>query len=383
VSLRFIAPLLAAAASAAPANAWAQPPRPETTAATTTGGVDTDAAVERTGSRSERSGWVFLPGITYTPDRGLTLAGGALRYFRSDEPDARASRVVLTVEASTSGRGTVSFDPDLWLRAGRFHLGGTVWVSYLDYAYFGVGNDTTMADREDYTAVRGTVRPELVTRITRELYAGAVYEGRFEDQVEVEEGGEIAAGQPVGADGCFISGLGLLLRWDSRDHAFTPRSGGLVTMSPRVYRKELGGDYDFTRLLAEASWFFNPAGDHVLGVNGRVDLRGGQPPFTYLSAAGGSHLLRGMLEGRFRDMHYAGAQVEYRSPLWWRFGGAAFAGLGRVAGELDEFALSGLKYSVGAGVRFAIQQDERITVRLDYGKSADDSGFYLAMLEAF
>lgn len=383
MSPRFITSLLAAATAAAPASAWAQAPRPETTAATTTGGVDSDAAVERTGSQSQRGGWVFLPGITYTPDRGLTLAGGALRYFRSDEPGARASRVVLTVEASMSKRGMVSFDPDVWLRAGRFHLGGTVWVSYLDYAYFGVGNDTRMADREDYTAVRGTVRPELVTRITRELYAGAVYEGRYEEQVEVEQGGELAAGQAVGADGCFISGLGLLLRWDSRDHAFTPRSGGLVTLSPRLYRKELGGEYDFTRLLLDASWFFSLGGDHVLGVNGRVDLRGGQPPFTYLSAAGGSRLLRGMLEGRFRDMHFAGAQAEYRSPLFWRLGGAAFAGLGRVAGALDEFALSGLKYSVGGGVRFAIQEDERITVRLDYGKSADDSGFYLSMLEAF
>jgi outer membrane protein assembly factor BamA len=378
VSHRFASSLLAAALAAAPARASAEPEAGDAA------GVDADAAVERRESRSDRrSGWVFLPGVTYTPDRGLTFAGGALRYFRSDEPDARTSRAVLTVEASVSGRGTVSFDPAVWLQGGRFHLGGTAWVSYLDYAYFGVGNDTRMEDREDYTAVRATVRPELVMRITRELYGGAVYEFRYENQVDVEKGGDLAAGRPSGAEGAVISGLGGLLRWDSRGHAFTPRSGGLVTLSPRLYRRELGGQYDFTRLLLEASWFFSLGGEHVLGVDGRVDLRGGEPPFTYLSGAGGSHLLRGMLEGRFRDRHFAGAQVEYRSPLWWRLGGAAFVGLGRVAGRLDEFRPSGLKYSVGGGVRFAIQEDERITIRLDYGRSADDSGFYLAMLEAF
>ena len=344
-----------------------------------------DATLEKQAAEPRRGGWVFLPGITYSPDRGLTVAGGALRYFRApgQDDDARASNVRLTLEASVSGRGMVSFDPDVWIADERYHLGGTVWVSYLDYAYFGVGNDTTMQDREDYTALRGSVRPELVRRITRALYAGAVYEFRYENQTEISGEGDLAMEAVPGAQGETISGLGALLRYDTRDHAFTPRSGGLVTLSPRAYMTELGSDHDFTRLLLEASWFFSLGGDHVLAADGRLDLRGGEPPFTYLSSGGGSRLLRGMLEGRYRDMQFVGAQTEYRFPLFWRFGGAAFAGAGRVARHVSELTPDGLHYAGGAGLRFAVQKDERITVRLDYGRSRDDSGFYLAMLEAF
>lgn len=346
---------------------------------------EADATLEKQAEKPRRGGWVLLPGITYSPDRGITFAGGALRYFRApgQDDDARASRVVLTVEASVSGRGMVSFDPDVWFADERYHLGGTAWVSYLDYAYFGVGNQTTMQEREDYTAVRWSLRPELVRRITRALYAGAVYEFRYENQTEMADGGELAMDVVPGADGGLISGLGALIRYDTRDHAFTPRSGGLVTLSPRAYLTELGGDYDFTRLLLEASWFFSLGGEHVLAADGRLDMRGGQPPFTYLSSGGGSRLLRGMLEGRYRDMQFVGAQAEYRFPLFWRFRGAAFAGAGRVARQVSELTPDGLHYSGGGGLRFAVQKDERITIRLDYGRSVDDSGFYLAMLEAF
>ncbi|HTE55248.1 MAG TPA: BamA/TamA family outer membrane protein [Kofleriaceae bacterium] len=372
------------------AQGWAQPlaapaaPAVDPAGEVAGGVASEDAGIQKQAPKPRRSGWVFLPGVTYSPDRGLTFAGGALRYFHSDDdPMSRASSMVLTVEASVSGRGMVSFDPDVWFANERFHVGGTGWVSYLDYAYFGVGNDTTMADREDYTAVRWSLRPEVVMRIRRHLYGGAVYELRYENQTEVDAGGELDSETVRGADGGLVTGIGALVRWDSRDHAFTPRAGGLVSLSPRLYLDELGGDYDFTRLLVEGSWFFSLGGEHVLGVDGQVDLRGGEPPFTYLSGGGGSRLLRGMLEGRYRDMQFAAVQAEYRFPIWWRFGGAAFAGAGRVARKVTGLDLPGLRYSGGAGLRFAIQEDERITVRLDYGRSRDDSGFYLAMLEAF
>jgi outer membrane protein assembly factor BamA len=329
------------------------------------------------------AGWVVLPGVAYTPDHGLTVAGALMRYFRRGSPGERTSRVVLTVEASASGRGMVSLDPDVWFADGLYHLGGSTWVSYLDYTYFGVGNETRFADGEDYTAVRTTLRPEVVRRIAGNFYAGALYEARYEDVSKVEDSGMLDAGEVTGSGGGLVSGLGMLLRWDSRDNSFAPRSGGLVTLSPRIYSSVLGSDFDFRRLVLDGSWFFGLGGDHVLAVDGQVDLRGGDPPFSYMSQAGGSGLMRGMLEGRFRDRHFIAAQVEYRYPLWWRFGGVAFAGLGRVAPTIGDFDLTGLKYSVGGGLRFAIKPRERIHVRLDVARSNDDSAYYFALLEAF
>jgi hypothetical protein len=385
--LRLVTVIIAVLIAALCADAaHGQVPPPATTSPG--GGASSTGAPEQVSGTADpaarrQAGWVFLPGVTYTPDHGLTVAGAAMRYFRPGTRAERASSMVLTVEASVQGKGMVSLDPSVWLADGDYHLGGTAWVSYLDYSYFGIGNDTRMADGEDFTAVRVQVRPELVRRIARSIYAGALHDLRHEEMTDVEDGGMLDAGAVPGSGGGLVSGLGLLLRWDSRDHSFSPRSGGVASVSPRVYSSALGSDFDFTRLVLEASWFFGLGGDHVVAVDGQADLQAGDPPFGNMAQAGGSRLLRGMLVGRFRDMHFVGAQVEYRYPLFWRFGGVAFGGLGRVAAELGDFDFSGLKYSAGGGLRFALQQQERITVRLDVGKSNDDSAFYFALLEAF
>ncbi|HEU5057152.1 MAG TPA: BamA/TamA family outer membrane protein [Kofleriaceae bacterium] len=328
-------------------------------------------------------GWVILPGINYAPEPGLTVGGALLRYFRlTDDPETRLSSHRLQASVSLKGRGEVSFDPSLWAADDGLHLGGTLNASYFDYPYYGIGNDTRAADREDFTSMRVHARPEAAARVWRDLFAGVLYDFRYEDITAVEEGGMVDAG-PVGSEGGTLSGVGGILRWDSRDHSFAPRQGGVVSFSPRLYRRGLGSDHDFGRLLLDASWFVGLGGEHVVAVDGRGDFRTGAPPFDHLSLAGGSRLLRGMIEGRFRDNHFLGGQVEYRFPLFWRVGGVAFGGAGRVADEVRHFELDGWHWAAGGGVRFAVNQDERINLRFDAGATAEGSNVYLAIGEAF
>ena len=49
---------------------------------------------------------------------------------------------------STSQRGEVSVDPEVWIAEGDVSLSGTAWFSYLDHVYFGIGNDTVESARE-------------------------------------------------------------------------------------------------------------------------------------------------------------------------------------------------------------------------------------------
>ncbi|MBI5464541.1 MAG: BamA/TamA family outer membrane protein, partial [Ignavibacteriales bacterium] len=109
----------------------------------------------------------------------------------------------------------------------------------------------------------------------------------------------------------------------------------------------------------------------------------GQTPFYALAKLGGQTMMRGYFEGRFRDYHYTAAQVEVRTPLWWRFDAAAFVGTGEVAHRLGEFSLRELKPSLGFGIRFTVIPEERLRLRLDWGFGAHDSGFYIAADEAF
>lgn len=383
--------LLAALGPAAAAHAQSVPgmpepgdePPPPAGAASSAAELEAaDREVDDEPSESTR-GWVILPGVSYTPERGLTAGGALLRYFRlENRRRARLSSLGVRGEASLKGRGELRFDPSLWMAGDRLNLGGSVSASYFDYPYYGIGNDTPAEAREDFTAFRADARLEVAARMWRALYGGVLYDFRREDITEVEEGGMVDSGA-VGGDGGILSGVGGILRWDSRDHTFAPRRGGVVSFSPRLYRQGIGSDHDFARMVFDGSWFVGLGGRHVVALDGRADFRTGDPPFDHMSLAGGSRLLRGMIEGRFRDNHYLAGQVEYRFPLFWRLGGVAFGGGGRVADELRDFDLSGWKWAGGGGLRFAVNRDERINLRLDGGATAEGANFYLAIGEAF
>lgn len=380
--------LLAALIPATPARAQSVPGVPEPgDQVQPVGAAGTPAELEAKRPEEEddtpRPGWVILPGINYAPETGLSASGTLLRHFRlKHHPDARLSSLGLHSMVSFNRRGEVNFDPVLWMAGDRLNLTGTLGVSYFDYPYYGIGNDSPAAAREDFTSFRTSARLEPTARMWGPLYAGLVYDFRHEEITAIEEGGMIDGGV-VGDQGGFLSGVGGILRWDSRDHSLAPRAGGVLSFSPRMYRRGLGSDYDFGRLVVDGSWFFGLGGSHVVAFDGRGDFRTGDPPFDHLSQAGGSRLLRGMIEGRFRDNHYLAGQVEYRFPLFWRFGGVAFGGVGRVADQLRDFEITGWKWAAGGGLRFAVNRKERINVRVDVGATAEGRNVYLAIGEAF
>ncbi|MCS7086512.1 MAG: BamA/TamA family outer membrane protein, partial [Bacteroidia bacterium] len=93
--------------------------------------------------------------------------------------------------------------------------------------------------------------------------------------------------------------------------------------------------------------------------------------------------MRGYFRDRFRDKHYAAAQIEYRAPLFWRLGAALFAGVGDVSQHPLSFRYSTLKHSVGAGLRFMADRKERVNLRFDFAVGRNETAFYLSFGEAF
>ena len=76
-------------------------------------------------------------------------------------------------------------------------------------------------------------------------------------------------------------------------------------------------------------------------------------------------------------------QSEYRIPVYKLLGLAVFGSTGEVGHTLDEFSLANLKLSYGIGARIALSKKEKMNLRLDYGFTQHNSGFYLQVGEAF
>ena len=77
-------------------------------------------------------------------------------------------------------------------------------------------------------------------------------------------------------------------------------------------------------------------------------------------------------------------QVEYRTDLYWRFGLVVFGGMTAMYDGLVDWDESNWMYNVGTGLRFLIDREDDVYLRLDYGIGRDgQSGFYVSFGEAF
>ena len=111
---------------------------------------------------------------------------------------------------------------------------------------------------------------------------------------------------------------------------------------------------------------------------------GDEVPLRNTAALGGANSMRGIYSGRYRDKNQLVMQAEYRLPIAGRFGAVAFAGAGDVSRTATGYSFNTLKYSYGAGVRFAVDKKEKLNIRLDYGMAGPgNSGVYFQLGEAF
>ena len=105
-----------------------------------------------------------------------------------------------------------------------------------------------------------------------------------------------------------------------------------------------------------------------------------------LALMGGESLMRGYYLGRYRDKHLVASQVEYRIlPFSFskRVGASVFMAMGQVFGDNHSFEWNQFLPAGGAGLRFLIFPEKDIYTRLDWAVTAEGSGIYFFIGEAF
>jgi outer membrane protein assembly factor BamA len=215
------------------------------------------------------------------------------------------------------------------------------------------------------------------------LYLGVHYQLGHEKLLEVEKNGLLAKGNILGSAGGVVSSAGLSVNRDTRNNIFCPSSGGFYGFSVSLSGSAIGSDFDFTAYSLDLRKYFPLFSSHILALQGVMNILTGGPPFQALSELGGDSMMRGYYAGRYRDKNLLAGQVEYRIPVWWRFGLVGFAGYGDVAGKVSHFKRKDFKYSAGWGIRYLLIRDEKINLRFDFGYGKGSSEFYINISEAF
>jgi len=207
---------------------------------------------------------------------------------------------------------------------------------------------------------------------------------------------DCAAGRIVGCQGGRDDYLRLGISYDTRDYEPDPNRGTFIDVALDVGTAALGSQYDYLRMLVAARGYVSPFPDTAdLVLAGRVVVEAqtnGAPffsmnnfPFTEDPRAGlgGNRTLRGFRQDRFVGSVMTLANAEVR----WTWGQihlkgqrfafilAPFFDIGRPYDSLGELSLHSWQSAYGGAFRIAWNQATIITA--DYGRSSEDTGFYI------
>jgi len=334
----------------------------------------------------EPSSWSAVPLVSYARETQFAFGGFGVVYFRLGDAPMTSRPSFVAADAMVTTRGQILADifPELWWDDEHWVVTGQVaYRRFPDY-FFGIGNDTRDEDRESYTLHSIWTRFDLRYRAWKSLFVGARHQFQWHELLDLDDAPLLSSGNVRGAEGGFRQALGPLLIWDSRDSTLSARRGLYYELSFLVSGSFLGSDYDYARFTLDANHYLPITENQTLAVEVFVDAMAGDVPFNQLAQLGGVFRMRGFYEGQYRDKTYVMTQVEYRfMPLFWRIGGVLFAGLGEVAERWRDFSIDGLKWAVGAGLRYALSVEERIYIRVDVGVGPDTWGLYVNVREAF
>jgi outer membrane protein assembly factor BamA len=271
---------------------------------------------------------------------------------------------------------------DVFTPGNNYRFNGQIGYYRYTYFYYGDGNNFENYGGELYSFTFARLQLNALKRFNKHTFFGLRYWMEDFTVTDVEEEGLLAEGNVPGAIGGLVSGIGPSLQIDSRDKIFFPREGQFIEASIIFNAPTLGSDFSFTKLTFNGSQYFSISPKSVLAVNAYLEFNLGETPFSQMALLGGRRL-RGYYEGRYRDKNVIVGQGEWRFPIWRRFKGTIFGGVGVVAERADVFSAKYLRPAVGAGLRYLALKEQQIHVRFDLAWGQNSSGFYLTIGEAF
>ena len=262
---------------------------------------------------------------------------------------------------------------------------GTLYCKIFDF-FYGVGNSTPEIENEKFLQENFLIQLKIQPKLFDErLNLGINYEFRRMNVADKRGNPSLELGTLTGNEGGITSGFGLAISWDSRDNHFYPNTGGYYEFIGSNFLEFLGSDFEYRKVVFDFRRYFSVSDNQIFAVQAYFMILSGVPPFYDLALLGGDKVMRGYLYGRYRDKFYYSAQAEYRLPdIIWRFGLVVFGGYGDVAASISKASIATIKPTYGFGIRFRIDELQKLDLRVDFGFGEDDaSGIYFSVNQAF
>ncbi len=322
-----------------------------------------------------------FPILFFLPETGFAFGGLGITIFNTGKTKAwRKSQVQLGI-AYTLKKQFLLFAPyELYFKQKWKLIGELGYYRYF-YNFYGIGINSLENDLELYDANFPRLISSLLYRFKPELLAGFQY--GF-DLFDIPNTGTLLTNQnPIGIDGGFISTLGVVASFDSRDDIFYPRKGALINLNTEHASQYFGSGYTYSTAFLDATYYQTIFSTHVIAGNAFLGTSQGDFPFFNYYYLSSGKRGRGFNDRRFIDRNIALLQLEYRFQIYKRFRASVFASSGTLSPSISSLLTQQQKLSYGAGLRFQLSKKQLNHLRLDMAHSQEGFQFYLTIGEAF
>ena len=332
----------------------------------------------------------------YTPELGGLLAIGGLASFKTKSTDTLIQRSSVPFSFAYTSTGAVVANAILssfWFKD-KVRVFGDFWLKDMADHYWGVGyeNGATTPKSDSTTAFNRMwwwINPRILYQVKEDYFVGLNIDYNY---TQGSKPSPVVASNPNYIefnDKPMNSGIGLILRYDSRDIPVDAREGVYIDGRATSYNQSFGGDNNYQIYFIDYRQFQTL---HRLGstlawqVKTRIGV--GEIPYGEMSQLGTPFDLRGYIWGQYRDESLFFFLAEYRHKFLKsdktlsKHGAVIWAGSGTIFDvQAIEDNTNRWLPNVGIGYRFEVQP--RMNLRLDLGFGRESSGFYFNFNQAF
>jgi hypothetical protein len=331
--------------------------------------------------------WVAVPVPFYSARTSVGVAAAFIVFEDLPVPPGvprRDDQLKLTLQATVKKQFSLSGDGVLYWRDGDLRLDESATLTRFPNDFWGVGNDAPSDAKDGYTERRVQARTGFSGRVWEQIYVGGQVTLGYYRTTGYSQAGAVADYLMTHPSSGRLIGVGPVIRRDTRDDAIGPHRGSLTSLTGTIFSDKLGSTFVYQYWELDQRLYL-PLDDNwgvfAWQLFGR--WAPGHPPLDDLPALGGASRLRGYREGRYRDTLYLMTQVEWRVPVWGRFGLAPFGGIGNVFPGAGSFFTEWPKAAVGLGGRYRLIPNRDLNVRVDIAIGIGTWGFNFNVGEAF
>lgn len=333
-----------------------------------------------------------------SPEVDFMLVAGGLFTFNVDPKDSLLPRssIPFSIGYSTNGSFNSNFRPFIYGKKDKYRFFGDLTIKNMPDNYWGVGYDNGKnVEKSDsttaYHRVWWQIYFNLVRKIKPNFYAGINLDINHTNASQLNP--RMMEDPHVVNQGTSFnnSGFGLILQYDSRDFAVNAYSGLYLSLTASFYRKFFGANTNFNGYLLDYRQYkqiSRPGRTLAWQVKSRLLTDG--VPWTDMALLGTPFDLRGYIQGRYRDQTTTFGLLEYRHMFMRKKPNKKGSYRSRsgiviwiATGAINDTIGKKINWLPNAGIGYRLEIQERMNVRIDYGRGEDSDGIYVSFSEAF